>query len=587
MPDQKGKLFRKLLISYTMTFMFINLADSLTMIADGVVVSRGLGAAALASLGLADPSYRLASLFAGVLAVGLQALCANAMGSGDREKANGIFSAGMIVTFAAALLLTVFCFTCTGSLCRLFGAGSDPELYTHLYRYLKGWFTGIPGYIVFFVLSPLVTLDGNKKNVSAATAVQSLINIVGDILAVLVLDTGTYGVGFATGLSYNISACILILNFFRKRSVFKPFSVMPDFDILPKTVRIGLPRLTLQCCKILTPLLINRVIIAVGSSAAMSAFSVKNNIFGFCVIIGNSIAESVGLLAQLLYSEKDAAPLKRIVKTGLRFLLVLDGVLSLVLFVFSGFVSGLYFRSGTEEWMLAAKAVRFLALSLILNGCNSIIGRYLQGIRKMPQVHLMTLFHRMVSLTVFTVVLGRLFGINGLFAAIPASEAAVLLGYVVIAVLRNHCRNFWDSVLLIPDEFGYNEENSRSFSITTVEEAVMVSESIEAFCDEHHVNKRKSYFSARCMEELAANIIEHGFTKDNKKHHCDIRVMIDPGEVVLRLRDDCPYFNIRERYDSLTDDDMDTNVGIRLVYALAKDVTYINVFNTNTLIIRI
>ena len=586
MRDQSSKLIRKLFISYAMTFMFINLADSLTMIADGVVISRGLGATALASIGLADPSYKIASLFAGVLAVGLQSLCANAMGSGDQEKASGIFSAGMIVTLSAAVLLTVFCFTCTGSLCRLFGAGNDPELYDHLYRYLKGWFTGIPGYLVFFVLSPIVTLDGNKKNVTTATAVQSLINIFGDILSVFVLDTGTYGVGLATGLSYNLSACILILNFLRKRSVFKPFHTLPDFSILPQTVKIGLPRITQQCCKILAPLLINRTIIAIGSSVAMSAFSVKNSIFGFCVIIGNSIAESIGLLAQVLYSERDAAPLKKIIKTGLGLLLALDAVLSALLFLFAGFISGLYFQSGTEEWLLAVRAVRCLSLALILNGCNSIINHYLQGARKMTQVHLMTLFHRMISLTVFTIILGHLFGTDGLFAAIPVSEAAVLIGYLIITLLKNRSKNFWDSVLLIPDEFGYNDENSRSFSITTVEEAVQVSEGIEAFCDEHHVNKRKSYFSARCMEELTTNIIEHGFTKDNRKHHCDIRVMIDPDEVVLRLRDDCPYFNIRERYDSLADDDMDTNVGIRLVYALAKDVTYINIFNTNTLIIR-
>ena len=62
--------------------------------------------------------------------------------------------------------------------------------------------------------------------------------------------------------------------------------------------------------------------------------------------------------------------------------------------------------------------------------------------------------------------------------------------------------------------------------------------------------------------------------------------MLDPGEVVLRLRDDCPYFNVRERFDSLADDDVESNLGIRLVYALAKDVNYINIFNTNTLIIR-
>ena len=587
MQDQNNKLLQKVLFSYSMTFMIINFADSLTMIVDGMVVSRGLGAVALASIGLADPSYKIATLVAGVLSTGLQSLCSQAIGSGDREKANKIFSTGVIVMLSSAILLTTFCMIFTGGLCRLFGAENDPELYAHLFRYLRGWFTGIPGYIIFFVLSPLVTLDGNKRNVTAATFIQSFINIGGDILAVFVLKTGTFGVGFATGLSYNISALVLIVNFFRKRSVFKPFSASPDFSILTKTLHIGFPRITEQCCKILAPLFINRTIIAVCGSVAMSAVSVKAGIMGFSMIIGKSIAESVGLMTQILYSEKDAGSLRKTVRSALGMLFVLDSLFSVLLFAFAGVISRAYFPAGTEECVLGVRAVRCLALSLLFNGCNQIAVSYLQSTRRILQVNLLTAFHRMIALTVFTVLLGRLFGVNGLYVAIPVSEAAVLFGYILTALAANRCRGFWNSMLRIPDGFGYNSENSFSISISTVEEAVEVSERIEDFCSRHNVEKRKGYFSARCMEELSTNIIEHGFTMDEKKHHCDIRVMLDPDEVVLRLRDDCPYFNIRERFDSLEEDDMEAGVGIRLVYALARDVSYINTFNTNTLIIRI
>ena len=586
MQDQSSKLIRKILVSYAITFIVINLADSLTMIADGMVISRGLGAKALAAAGLADPSYKIVSLFSGVLSVGLQSLCSQAMGSGDGERANRIFNTGLIVTIAAAVLLTVAGFFGTDTLCMLFGADRDPEIYSHLFAYLRGWFAGIPGYIFFFVLSPLVTLDGNKKTVTAATFVQSAVNIGGDILSVFVLDAGAYGVGLATGMAYNISAVVLMLNFVRKRSVFKPFGYLPDFKTLPKALHIGLPRITEQCCKILAPLLINRTILAIGGNIAMSAVSVKSGIFGFCVIIGNGIAESVSLMTQILYSEKDAESLRNTVKAGIRLLFGMDTLFSILLFLLSGVVANLYFPMGTEEWRVAVLAVRCLALSLLLNGCNLIVIQYLQGARKMLPVHLMTSFHRLIALTVCTVVLGRSFGTTGLFAAIPVSEGLVLLGYIAAALLFGRRQSFWDAVLMIPYGFGYNSENSCSFSIGTVEEAVMVSERIESFCEQHQVDQRTSFFSGRCMEELATNVIVHGFSMDDKQHDCDIRVMIDPDGVTLRIRDNCPYFNIRERHDSLAENDMESSLGIRLVYALAKDVNYINILKTNTLIIR-
>lgn len=586
MKEQSNNLIRKILISCTVTFIIINLADSLTMIADGIIISRGLGAKALAATGLADPSYKIVSLFSGVLASGLQFLCARAMGSGDRKKVNGILSAGVIFASAAAVILTSVCFIFTDPLCSLFGAGKDAEIYGHLHDYLKGWFTGIPGFILFFVLSPFVTLDGNKKLLTAATVFQSTVNIAGDLLSVLVFDAGTYGVGFSTGLSFNISAVILMFDFLRRRSVFKPFSEKPDFGILPKTVRHGLPRITEQISRILAPIIINRSIIAVGGSIAMSAVSVKSSIMGFCFIIGNSVAESVGLMVQILYSEKDESMLKKTARTGIRLLIVLDLIFSAALFLLAGPVSQMYFPSGSEEFAMAVYVVRCLALSLILNGCNLVIIQFLQGSGKMLPVHLMTSFHRMISLTVFTVLLGSIFGTYGLFAAIPAAEAAVLAGYVAVALLSHRYGNFWNSVLMIPDGFGYNKESSCSFSISTVEEAVEVSEKVESFFAEHGVDKRTSYFAGRCMEELAGNVVEHGFVKDDKPHNCDIRVMIDDDGVVMRIRDDCPYFNIRERYDSLSEDDMESGIGIRLVYAHAKEVNYINVFNTNTLIIK-
>lgn len=596
MQTQNNKLIRKIFLSYAFTFMVINFADSLTMIADGMMVSRGLNAAALAATGLADPSYKIATLFAGILAAGLQSMCAQAMGSGDKKRVNEIFSAGLRAALAVSLLITVLGFSCTDSLCRLFGAGERPELYDHLYAYLRGWFTGLPGYVLFFVLSPLVSLDGNKKLVTAATFLQSIINIGGDALSVFVFRTGTYGVGFSTGLSYNLSAALLLLNFVRKQSVFSLRSASPDYRVLQKTLRIGLPKITEQICRILAPILINRTVMAVGGSSAMSALSVKASIMGFCVIIGNGIAESLGLMTQILYSEKDAVSLKQTVKVGLEVHLTLTGLMTLLLFAAAGGISRLYFAPGTTEWTLARQAVRCLALALLTNGCNQILVRYLQGTRKMVQVHTLTLFQRFIALTLFTALLGYKFGTPGLFAAIPVSEAAVLLGYLAAVLLLRRRGSFWDSVLMLDGGFGYNEENSFSVSISTLEEAVAVSERIEAFCLAHGVDPKKSFFSARCMEELSVNVIERGFTRssekrrnlilDNQKHHCDIRVMIDPEEVVLRIRDDCPYFNLRERYDSLAEDDIDAGVWIRLVYALAKEVSYINIFNTNTLIIR-
>ena len=81
--------------------------------------------------------------------------------------------------------------------------------------------------------------------------------------------------------------------------------------------------------------------------------------------------------------------------------------------------------------------------------------------------------------------------------------------------------------------------------------------------------------------------MEHGFTKDQKRHSIDIRVVHKDDSIILRIRDDCVPFDPQER-KALTDpDDLMKNVGIRLVYKIATSVEYQNLLGLNVLTMRI
>ena len=85
----------------------------------------------------------------------------------------------------------------------------------------------------------------------------------------------------------------------------------------------------------------------------------------------------------------------------------------------------------------------------------------------------------------------------------------------------------------------------------------------------------------------ACNIVQHGFTKDKKKHSVDIRVAHKGDDVILRIRDDCVPFDPAERKDLVEPEDRAKNMGIRLVYRMAKDIRHQNILGLNVLTIRI
>ena len=88
---------------------------------------------------------------------------------------------------------------------------------------------------------------------------------------------------------------------------------------------------------------------------------------------------------------------------------------------------------------------------------------------------------------------------------------------------------------------------------------------------------------------MAGNVVEHGYTKDKKKHAIDVRVVYisDEDDVVLRIKDDCKPFNPEERSRIIDKNDLSKNIGLRMVYKIAEDVQYQYLLGLNVLTIRI
>ena len=141
--------------------------------------------------------------------------------------------------------------------------------------------------------------------------------------------------------------------------------------------------------------------------------------------------------------------------------------------------------------------------------------------------------------------------------------------------------------MALPDDFGVEADARIDISVRSMDEVLTVSRQVTDFCRRRGLDERRSYISGLCLEEMAGNIVEHGFTSDRRPHMIDIRVVHKNDDLVLRIRDDCRPFNPKERNDLTDPADMIRNIGIRLVYKTARDVEYQSVLGLNVLTIRI
>ena len=124
-------------------------------------------------------------------------------------------------------------------------------------------------------------------------------------------------------------------------------------------------------------------------------------------------------------------------------------------------------------------------------------------------------------------------------------------------------------------------------TVKTMEEVVTIAHTVQGFCRERGIDERRALLSGLALEEMAGNVVAHGFVKDNKRHTVDVRVVHKGKDVILRLKDDCVPFDPGGR-KTLTDSaDPTENIGIRMVFRLAKDVQYQSILGLNVLTIKI
>ena len=140
---------------------------------------------------------------------------------------------------------------------------------------------------------------------------------------------------------------------------------------------------------------------------------------------------------------------------------------------------------------------------------------------------------------------------------------------------------------MLSEDFGFAAGKELELTVESLEEVMIMSRLASMFAEENGVDENSVYFLGLAIEEMAGNIIQHGFVKGNE-NYIDIRILVKEDEVILRIRDNCKPFNPMEQYEILKDArDPLKNMGIRMIVKMAKDVIYLNTMNTNNLIIHI
>ena len=555
-------------------------------IVDGTVAGRCIDSGTVGVVGLHYSFVKILEATGAVLLGGTAVLCGRSMGSGDLKKTNALFSLNLTLTFIFGVIFTSFSFIFPGTMADILGANSElkPELVT----YITGYAIGIIPQLLAQQMASFLQMERQSRRGYAGIAGMIVTNVTLDLLLVAVFHMGVMGLALATSVSNWVYFLILVPYFISKHSHLKyEWNNICWSEIIPM-LKIGFPGAMLIFCIALRGMVLNRIILRYAGDDGLSAQSALAMIVGLFIAFALGIGATLRMLVSVAFGERDKDSLKKLIKISFIKTLPLSLAVTLAVMLLSSPISFLFFPDRSSTVYRYSQQLFFIyACCIPLIVMCQIVANYLQAGEHNLFVNIISIFDGFFSMVIPSLILAPILGALGVWLANPIGIILTLLLSVGYACV------FWrrvpqssDEWLLLKEDFDVPDENRLTVEISSMVDVTDTASKIQEFCNRHNIDRKTSFYSALCLEEMAGNVVRHGFNSDNKSHSAEARILVTDEGVQIRLKDDCQPFDPMEMAELISDAEPEKNIGLRMVRKLAKDMTYQNMMGLNVLCIK-
>jgi len=412
-----GSLLAKLSIP-AIVGMVVN---ALYNVVDTIFIGHGVGALAIGGLTIAFPIQILMMGFALTLGLGAASVVSRNLGSGNRERAytaagNTISSAiivGLVITAVGLIFLTplIYFFGATDT---LFGYAKD---------YLSIILIGSVFITFAMATNNLARAEGNAKVAMFSMIIGTGMNIVLDPIFIFVLKMGIRGAAIATVISQFLSFLWMAIYFLSGKSsltlAWRHLKI--DFSVLWEMISLGIPALIRHLGASILALVLNNTLKIYGGDMYIAAVGVINRLLSFALMPLFGLAQGFQPIAGYNYGAKNRDRVVQSVKLSISAGSISSVFFFLIMMIIPGILMKM-FTSELELIEIGTKALRYVVLAMPLLGIQVIGATYFQAVGKAGPALFLGMSRQILFLIPLTLILPRIFGLDGVFAAFPTAD---------------------------------------------------------------------------------------------------------------------------------------------------------------------
>ena len=588
--DQKAntKILVRLLFRLLPAQILLSAIGAVNGIVSSFFATNYVGVDAMSAVGVYSPVGMLATSLSLILTGGSAILCGKYMGQNEQEKMQGVFSLNLLLSLFVALLfiaayVPMGLFDLTGFLSK------DPNVRLYLNRYFLGQAIGMIPLMLGSSFASFLSIENKSRRTLLASAAYILVNILLNFLFVKMLKLEALGLALASSLGMWVFLAVQAEAFLSGKSHFRIALSRINWKETGKMIMIGLPGAASNVYQTLRGLLVNNMLETFVGSVGISAFSAANNFLSLFWAIPAGMLAVSRMLFSVSVGEEDRQTLTDVMRNMMYRFVPIQCVISLLIILCAVPFTQIFYQDPSQAvYQMTVMGFRILPICMPLSVICMHFTCYGQISNKQVLIHTLALLDGVVCVAGFTALLIRGMGIRSVYIAnVLNGVVTTIVIFLYAWVMNKRIPRNMEELMVIPADFGAAEEERMDLSVHTMEEVVSVSRQVQEFCAARGISKRSAYLAGLSMEEMAGNIVDHGFRKDKRSHSIDVRVTHKKDDVILRIKDDCVPFDPGERQKLSEDTDVAKNIGLRMIFRMAKDIKYQNILGLNVLTIRI
>lgn len=441
-----GKQF-PMILKYSIPAAISLLITAIYNIVDRIFVGNFNGTSALAGLSICFPLSYMMMAFGLMCSAGGASLFSLYAGKGEQKNMNRAFGNALLLVVFFEILLSAFLLLFEAPILTIFGATETAREYAAEYYRIVALGCLLQGLTQVFC--DFVRVSGRPVLGMCVTGIGAVTNIILDALFVAILDWGVAGAAWATVIGQLLSAlsgaCLILKGCTRVE--LKKETVSFDPALSKKILSCGFAFWIAQMAMGLISLVYNSQLGKYGGDTAISVYAVVASIMTFVIMPASGISQGI---QPIVGNNFGAGNYRRVMETLYQASAFSVGITCIIWLIVMIFPEEILLAFGASETMLAI-GVTGLQTNFCITpvlGFVMLATTFFQSIAKPIPSIVITVLRQILFLIPFIYVFPMIWGMNGIFAAQPVSDAlALLLSAFLVAREQKHLGRYKKEIL--------------------------------------------------------------------------------------------------------------------------------------------